>query len=272
VTEYSPASRSHPSPDELADLRADALSESRAAEVVNHLLTCAQCVSELAAIDEVHTLLTDAGHESIAIPEDVAAAIDAALATVSLERASGVPSLDERRAAGAAAAGAPDAPAGPGRDYGSLWKKLAVAAAVVIVGGGGVAGLTQIEQGNDMSADSDSAADTGGRGPAELGTGMDGNPDDSPQGPRVKPERVTRDNLALYAQAFAVHPEAAYARPTDMMDAERVCPSVDLSGNALRAPVRFEGRLAYLVVKRGTREVSVYTCDSTPERLYRTSY
>lgn len=267
MTEYSPASRSHPSPDELADLRADALADARLAEVSSHVASCPQCASELAAIDDVQALLVDAGNEPIAMPADVAAAIEAALATASLERASGIPSLAERRTSGAS-----HDSASPGRDHGSLWRKLAVAAAVVVVGGSAVAGLTRLEQGDDNVADAGSAADSGG---AELGRGGGTNEEnldgESPTS-RIKPQRVTEDNLTLYAQALSDQPAAGYSGPRLPLPAERACPSVDLSGNALRTPVRFEGRLAYVLVKRGTREVSVYSCDSPPERLYRTSY
>ncbi len=89
-----PTAGPHPSVDELADLAEDLLAPADADALRRHLTGCADCRETVDALTEVRTLLAAA--EPPALPEDVAARIDAALA-----------------AAAAPAEPAPTAPTGP---------------------------------------------------------------------------------------------------------------------------------------------------------------
>ncbi|MFJ8431799.1 zf-HC2 domain-containing protein [Kitasatospora sp. NPDC094019] len=76
----------HPSVDELADLAEDLLDPAGAEALREHLAGCADCRETVDALTEVRTLL--GGTEPPALPADVAARIDAALAA---EAATAVP-------------------------------------------------------------------------------------------------------------------------------------------------------------------------------------
>ncbi|WP_380277621.1 anti-sigma factor family protein [Kitasatospora purpeofusca] len=73
-----PAAGAHPEVDELADLAEDLLPPADADALRRHLTGCAECRETVDALAEVRTLL--GGAEPPAIPADVAARIDAALA------------------------------------------------------------------------------------------------------------------------------------------------------------------------------------------------
>ncbi|MFF7453695.1 anti-sigma factor family protein [Kitasatospora sp. NPDC008115] len=73
-----PAADVHPDVDELADLAEDLLAPADAEALRRHLAGCADCRETVEALAEVRTLLAGAG--SPAMPADVAARIDAALA------------------------------------------------------------------------------------------------------------------------------------------------------------------------------------------------
>jgi hypothetical protein len=276
VTDQPLSSRAHPSPDELADLRADALEAERTAEVSAHVVACPSCSDELAAMAEVEILLAEAGHAPIAMPADVAASLDAALARASLEREAGVPSLEEKRAERIAAV--------PVRSGASRMSKLipalGAAAAVVVIAG--IAYNLGTNQGAD---DSTAASDSAGQAPeaASASGGSGGDHDKSPTEVgkggtnglyRISPQKVTRNNLRDYASALAAAPTAAFQDPHAAAtgDTARVCPPVKLSEAKRRTPVQFEGDLAFVVVKTEAREATVYTCESPPERLYSTTY
>ncbi|MCP2313163.1 anti-sigma factor family protein [Kitasatospora paracochleata] len=79
----------HPDIDVLADLTEDLLPAERAAEVRAHLADCPDCAETHAALAEVSRLLGDT--EPPAMPEDIAARIDAALAAESAARAAVTP-------------------------------------------------------------------------------------------------------------------------------------------------------------------------------------
>ncbi len=87
----------HPTPGELADLHAGQLSGAARARLRGHVEQCDACTAELAAIDEVGATLAATGNESLTMPTDVAADIDAALAVASAERAAQIPSLAAKR-------------------------------------------------------------------------------------------------------------------------------------------------------------------------------
>ena len=90
--------RTHPTVDELADLREGLLSTADQARVRGHVDGCAVCAAEVAAIDEVATVLRDAGAEPVTIPDSVARAIDDAL-----QQAAATPSSRPVRARAASA-------------------------------------------------------------------------------------------------------------------------------------------------------------------------
>lgn len=266
MTEQPRPLSGHPSPDELADLRADELPAARQGEISAHVATCAQCTSELAAMDEVEILLGEAGRVSVAMPDDVAASLDATLARLSLERSTGVASLDEKRATKA-----------PSSRISTWLPRLGAAAAVLVIAGF-VVNLTGNRGGDDNSASD--AGDSGGSSVLSPEEGAGGSDNSAGGGSdylrRLAPQRLNKSNLPTYAGALARAPAptaSALDQPNSpTAEAARLCPTTKVTGKVRRTAVRFEGTLAFVVVKPEAREVSVYTCDSPPKWLYSTSY
>jgi hypothetical protein len=273
VIDQPQSPRAHPSPDELADLRADSLGPDRSAEIAAHVVTCSSCTDELAAMDDVEILLSAAGREPLLMPTEVAASLDAALARASLERAAGVASLDEKRGEHPPA----ELAAGGRSRLSKLIPALGAAAAVFII-----AGLAFDLGPNRDAEDAMTAGDGAASAQPESGRGGLGAGGNTPSGPDrdagelrwMAPQKVTKHNVRQYASALSAAPTASildYA--FDSMPAtDRLCPPTRLSETFRRTPVEFEGELAYVVVKTAAREVMVYTCESPPERLYSTSY
>ncbi|MFJ6130470.1 anti-sigma factor family protein [Streptomyces griseoviridis] len=91
----------HPDIDELSDLTEGLLTPSRTAEVRRHLDGCEPCADVRASLEEIRSLLGTVQEEPVAMPDDVADRIDAALAAEAL--------LDAAAPAGSPTPGVPDA-------------------------------------------------------------------------------------------------------------------------------------------------------------------
>lgn len=254
----------HPSPDQLADLRAGALPSAEARWVTAHVAGCDRCADELAAMDQVEALLAEAGDVALTMPDDVAARVDEAIAAAVAHRDAGVPELDARRAA------ATDAGAAARRRRRAVWGGL-VAAAAVIVAVGATGGVLDSLRSSSGDADSASAGgDTSSRAAqdrAESGGSAADEPQKVPSPPAV-------DRAGVAGLASQVEREAARNRAVPRQTAlfgAAACPPLDPATRWQRA-VAFEGQPAYITVKPATREVVVHSCETPPSRLYATTY
>ncbi|MFJ8279626.1 anti-sigma factor family protein [Streptomyces griseoviridis] len=81
---YTEDMTGHPDIDELSDLTEGLLTPSRTAEVRRHLDGCEPCADVRASLEEIRSLLGTVQEEPVAMPDDVADRIDAALATEAL--------------------------------------------------------------------------------------------------------------------------------------------------------------------------------------------
>ncbi|MFF8769956.1 zf-HC2 domain-containing protein [Kitasatospora sp. NPDC015120] len=144
-----PAAGAHPGADELADLAEDLLPPVEADALRRHLAGCAECRETADALAEVRLLLAGAGPE--AMPADVAARIDAALAAAAEDAPAPAPApsppLPAPSPRPAPAPTAPTAPparpaaTGPGRAARPRRRRallLGSAAALLALGLGGV--------------------------------------------------------------------------------------------------------------------------------------
>ncbi|WP_405005491.1 zf-HC2 domain-containing protein [Kitasatospora purpeofusca] len=141
-----PTTGPHPSVDELADLSEDLLAPAEAEALREHLAGCADCRETVDALTEVRGLLGAA--EAPAMPSDVAARIDAALAAAAgpptpVTAPTAAPGVPAARPAPTAPPKAPPArPAtgtGPGRPRRGRRRALLLgsAAALLVLGLGG---------------------------------------------------------------------------------------------------------------------------------------
>jgi hypothetical protein len=249
--------RTHPSVDELADLREGLLASADEARVREHVGGCETCAAEIAAIDEVATLLRDAGDEPIAMPATVARAIDDALS-----QAAATPS----------ARPLPDRVATlPARSR-LHWVKPAfgwlagAAAAVVVIGGIGV-GLGNVGSNSDDNAGG--ATDSSGQR-AEVAGPTSGR--DTP-GKSSERRHLDKENIRSYAlDLAAAKPASSADHPSDYYGGlTRKCTAPHGMGG-LKQPVIWYGDDALLVVRREARVASVYSCDTTPRLLYSAAY
>ncbi|WP_328955849.1 zf-HC2 domain-containing protein [Kitasatospora purpeofusca] len=175
-----PTAGPHPSVDELADLSEDLLAPAEAEALREHLAGCADCRETVDALTEVRALLGAA--EAPAVPADVAARIDAALAAAAGPPAAATPATAPAAATPTtasttatptvpAARPAPTAPpkapparptagTGPGRSRRGRRRALLLgsAAALLVLGlGGAFLSLSSSGQ-QDLSATADAAA------------------------------------------------------------------------------------------------------------------
>ena len=253
--------QTHPSLDELADLREGLLPSARARGLAAHLRECDTCSQASAALDDVTRVLSVAASDPVPMPRPVAASLDAALHRASRERAAAVPSLSQYRASSRTDA----APARPPR-----WTWLAAAAAAVAFGYAGVNLLDSTSDSDDSAGSATDAAEAATdrlasrRAPA---TSQDGGPSTGfrPEGTGADDFRVTRETLP----AFAV--ELASTSATDDRPGQE-CPSVDVNDDDRTALVRWRGARALVVVDRSTQRVTVYRCTGDAGRLFATRY
>ncbi|WP_406112913.1 anti-sigma factor family protein [Kitasatospora purpeofusca] len=162
-----PTAGPHPSVDELADLSEDLLAPAEAEALREHLAGCADCRETVDALTEVRGLLGAA--EAPAMPSDVAARIDAALAAAAgpptpATAPTAAPSVPAARPAPATPPKAPPArPAtgtGPGRPGRGRRRALLLgsAAALLALGLGGAFLSLSSSGRQDLSATADAAA------------------------------------------------------------------------------------------------------------------
>jgi hypothetical protein len=252
----------HPTVDELADLREGLLSGADEARVRAHLAGCADCAAETAALAEVAAVLREAGSEPLTMPTSVARAIDDALSDEAAARASAPapePAVRHERPAGRRAWIKPA--------FGWL---AAAAAAVVVIGGVG-AGLRGPDNEDNSAGGSSAAADSGGL--QERSGGRDGV---TPTSGGRAPRRLDEQSIRTYAKelsadgALGAAPQANTGDAAGSAAERHACNPQGIGG--LRQPVVWDGRLAMLVVRREVRVASIYTCDATPRRLYSARY
>ncbi|MFE7559614.1 anti-sigma factor family protein [Kitasatospora sp. NPDC057500] len=153
-----PAAGAHPDVDELADLAEDLLAPADAEVLRRHLADCADCRETVEALTEVRTLLAGAG--SPAMPADVAARIDAALAAAAQDAhpvpapAPAVRSLTP--SVPSAPPARPSAATGPGRTARPRRRRallLGSAAALLALGlGGAFLSLSPDQRGDGLTA------------------------------------------------------------------------------------------------------------------------
>ncbi|MFC0042513.1 anti-sigma factor family protein [Actinomadura rayongensis] len=116
--------------DTLADLAEGLLDDDRAASVDEHLAACAECRDRSAELADVSRILAAAPVP--ALPPDLTARIDSALAAESRAEPPGVTDLNRRRARR------------------NPWRALsAAAAAIVVLGGGGLVGRAVLDGADD---------------------------------------------------------------------------------------------------------------------------
>lgn len=170
----------HPDVIEIADLAEGILPAERAAQVRAHLDSCADCADVLVSLQEISGLLAELP-EPEAMPSDVAARIDAALAAEPLPATEqpDVPRETARPGAGgfhgdvprgtSAPAGRPAASTGPGRARTRGRRMLltaAGAAAVLVLGGLTYQLASHSGSGGGMNNDSSAAAKGSNHGEA----------------------------------------------------------------------------------------------------------
>jgi hypothetical protein len=254
--------RTHPSLDELADHREGLLPPADEARVGAHLDGCRDCAGAMATLDDVAVALRDAGAEPVTMPDSVARSIGAALAQAAANGA-------QRPTA---ARNAPEPTRARHRWVKPAFGWLAGTAAAVVVIGGIGAGLNNLGSGSDDSAAGGNTSAAADRpGPESSPTGGHAG---SKAGTQPELKRVSPDNLSDYARAFALESSAprstyGYDARNDSAYAAR-CPSRGIGG--LRQPVIWEGAKAVMVVRRGAKVASVYSCDATPRLLYSAPY
>lgn len=251
----------HPSTERISNLLAGALPATEAMDVNAHLASCSACRRAREGLLELTAMLAEEGAVPVEMPPDVVAAVEAAIARASLERAGGHPTVEPvRRSAGR-----------------QPLKWLAGAAAAVVVAGVGVAGVQAISHGgssgNATSADSAGASNRSfaqqGRAykaqPPEAGGGRSTSsalPDGEVPAEALKslaPAEVPGEARRLAARGPAL-PLALTAGCATPIDAG---PST---------AVLFEGRRAVLTVDPQTRLATIYDCATARQTLYVTGY
>ncbi|MFC5665816.1 hypothetical protein ACFP3U_22880 [Kitasatospora misakiensis] len=170
-----PTAGPHPSVDEMADLAEELLAPADADALQRHLTGCADCRETVDALTEVRTLLGAA--EPPAMPEDVAARIDAALAAAAApaEPTPSAPPTPLSPAAPSALSASPKAPptappsrpaaaTGPGRARPRRRRALLLgsAAALLALALGGTFLSLSSSQHKDLTATADAARPAAG--------------------------------------------------------------------------------------------------------------
>jgi hypothetical protein len=264
----APARPSHPTVDELADLREGLLTDADEARVRAHVADCIECTAETVALDDVAAMLREVGSQPITMPASVARAIDDAISDASAVRAS---------------APAPDlGGARPTSRRHRAWVRPAfgwlagAAAAAILIGGTGALlnGTGDTPTASDAGAAADSAnAEGSGGGSGQFSPGTEPTPRKS------APKRLDELTIQSYARAFAAkadRPRAADGgtqgdlNGADGNELDRACAVHGIGG--LHEPVVWKGDLAALVVRRPVRVAQIYTCDATPRLLYSAQY
>jgi anti-sigma factor RsiW len=251
--------QTHPSLDDLADLREGLLPSPHARDLAAHLGECETCSTASAALDDVTRVLLEAASNPTPMPGSVAASLDEALHRASRERTAAVPSLAQYRASSR-----PETV--PARR--SRWAWVAGAAAAVAIGYAGVNVL-------DGTPDSElSTADSGADGEVaeerdavrsrpETATGKD-SPIDRPRTGYLR--TLNRKTLPGFAELVAT------TKQTDGGSRVRDCPSVDVSDDERATVVRWRGARAVVVVDQSNRRATVYRCTGDADRLFTTGY
>ncbi|CAN3981882.1 anti-sigma factor family protein [Kitasatospora purpeofusca] len=210
-----PTARPHPSVDELADLSEDLLAPAEAGALREHLSGCADCRETVDALGEVRDLLGAA--EAPAVPFDVAARIDAALAAAAgaptpATAPTAAPVVPAARPASGTPPKAPPARSaagtGPGRARRGRRRALLLgsAAALLALGLGGAFLSLSSSGRQDLSATADAAARPAAGTAAPESSGAGARTDRSPDG------TVYRDDL-LAAQVGQLLAASGTARP-----------------------------------------------------------
>lgn len=253
----------HPTFEELADLHEGLLSGDALTRVRVHVETCETCTGELASFYEVSAMLAEAGAETIAMPADVAADIDAALSSASLERTAAVPSLAAKREE---------------RDHRQQHRRTpwvlvagAAAAAVVVIGS---LGLNGIQSGGDNDDSAGGNADSGGatREQGELSSPNDDGSDslDHGKGYMHLKHDLTPASLPRFASKLANG--KLKPRPvTEDASCQADVPA-EVASTGPQALVLWKGQPAVVVVDDTDRKASVFGCGTGAEPLYSTSY
>jgi len=294
----------HPAPGVLADLAEGLLGGAELDVVRDHVDSCTQCRAELAALDEVRTLLAGVGEDAPPMPAEVAERLDAAIGRAQEERATGIPSLDEHREQRRVRRSAP--PPAPVRRRGrSILIGGAAAAAVIVLGGVVVDGVGDLgaSDGDDAGGAADSTSSDTDSGDSLLGApeqeSLDApdaaregaGPQDDYNDLDSKAQRLLRDRLFTFdqgtptlspdnASAYAVELTGTRAAKSRTGTVPRACKplarqttAAKLSSRSRVAEVRWaDGDEALLVVDPKRRVADVYGCGTDPRLVYTTSY
>ncbi|MER5349756.1 zf-HC2 domain-containing protein [Kitasatospora sp. NPDC002551] len=235
----------HPEADELADLAEDLLPPADADALRRHLDGCADCRETADALAEVRALL--AADEPPAMPADVAARIDAALAAAAREDGAApaaVPSAppvpsppsavpSPRPSAPTAPPAGPSAATGPGRAARGRRRRallLGSAAALLALGIGGAFLSLSSSPRHDLSATVDAAgvraaASAAPSAPSPTpGTGDGSKADQAPGGTVYREEELAAQVRQLLAETATERPEHP-AKPSAGAGATAVPPA-----------------------------------------------
>lgn len=254
----------HPPVDLLADHHEGLVTGAQAVSVAAHLDLCTECRSLVAALDEVTDVLAAEGSHAPPMPASVASSLDQALSRAGAERASGIPSLAERRGA--------SGPPPPAAQRRPVWPLLAAAAAVVVIAS--TVGVGALVAGNGGSADSQAgsgqASEEQRTSGEEVGDAVP-SPTSTPGSPGAEADPPSADTaepgeLAELARELdsgtqrPVRPQNSCATPTERY------------GDGPVSLVVFDGGPAVAVLDGKTRTVTVLDCDSARTKLFATGY
>ncbi|MER7703428.1 zf-HC2 domain-containing protein [Kitasatospora sp. NPDC097605] len=202
-----PAADAHPEVDALADLAEDLLAPADAEALRRHLAGCAECRETAEALAEVRTLL--AGAEPPAMPADVAARIDAALAAAAQEASAPAPSAPA--APPTAPPARPAAATGPGRAARPRRRRallLGSAAALLALGlGGAFLSLSSSPQRGDSLTASTAGAPAAASAAPGTPESADAKADQPAGGTVFQDERLPAQVRQLLAGAVTGRPE-----------------------------------------------------------------
>jgi hypothetical protein len=271
----------HPSIDEIADEQAGLSPDDDGRTIAAHLAECSACRQTAAALSEVSGLLAEEGARPEPIPTDVAASLDAALASAaserSAERDAGVPSLAARRADREGATAAAGSGSGGARRTGR-WVFGAAAAVAVFALGAAV-----VDNGlPGSSGDSDSASSAEDQANPAAGDAAGGQAG-SNQAPRATQQsgdnallsgarpKLDAHNVDGYAARLAKERTQNYDLKGTRCGALQ---SVNTAGEpaTVDSVVTYEGTKALLRVDRDTRRLTVLSCPGPTKVLYTSSY